>query len=252
MKNERLDFGMGIKVLRCLVLASVLVLGSCVSVSEYRQLENEFSSYKDSMQSRQAKLEEDMKIFKMGYDPQAREIFEYNVVQAGKYYSEIVSIRNEINSMSDLLEKIKYEAETAKNTVLENARTSQSQNVANEFYYLKRQWDTTVTEMNKLVFSAQQSVGKAQNAVSDSYARVIAAEKAAKSVNDVALNLNSALANLTSISQRLTNLEQAIALDKKNDAETQKILDDIALKLKGIFTRIDALEKFTGTGTTTK
>lgn len=252
MKNERYDSGKGTKVLGFVVLASVLVLGSCVSVSEYRQLENEFSSYKESMQTRQVKLEEDMKIFKMGYDPQARDIFEYNVVQAGRYYSEIVSIRNEISSMSDLLEKIKYEAETAKNTVVENARTSQSQNVVNEFYYLRRQWDTTVSEMNKLVFTAQQSVGKAQTAVSESYARVVAAERAAKSVNDVALNLNNALANLTSISQRLANLEQAIALDKKSDAETQKVLDDIALKLKGIFTRIDALEKFTGTGTPTK
>jgi chromosome segregation ATPase len=229
-------------------LASLLLMVSCVSVSDYRQLENDFASYKESMQTRQAKLEEDMKIFKMGYDPNARQVFEYNVKQAGNYYAEIVSIRNEIDSIGDTLARFKTEAESAKNTVLENARTSQSQNVVNEFYFLRRQWESTLNDMNKLVLLAQQSVSKAQSAASESYDRAVQAEKAAKTVSDVAKSVNDALNSLNAISQRLSGLEQAMVLVKKDDVDTQKSLDDIALKLKAILARIDALEKKVGLG----
>lgn len=231
------------KSLGVAILASLLLLASCVSMSDYKQLEGEFTTYKESMQNRQAKLEEDMQVFKMGYDPQAREIFERNITLANSYSKEIKNLRDEIDTTSELLIRIKGEAEIAKNSVVENARTSQSQNVVNEFYYLRRQWENTVTEMNRMVFSAQQSVNKAQIAASESLEKALLAEKAAKVVNDMAKNVNDIMAILPSISQRLANLEQGMALDRKNYLDLQKAIDDISARVKVTSERVTALEK---------
>jgi len=225
------------------ILASMLLLASCVSMSDYRQLENDFADYKQSMQSRQARLEEDMRIFKMGYDPKANEIFSNNVILANTYYAEIKNLRDEIASMNYLLMKIKSEAETAKDVVLDNARTSQSQNVVNEFYYLRKQWENTVNEMNKMVFISQQSVSKAQTAASESYEKVVLVEKAAKTVNDMAKNVNEIMNTLQSLSQRIAGLEQGLAADRKNYTDVQKVLDDILARMKAMSERISILEK---------
>lgn len=222
---------------------SLVLLVSCVSMSDYRQLENDFADYKQSMQNRQARLEEDMKIFKMGYDPKANEIFSNNVILANNYYAEIKNLRDEITSMNYLLMKLKSEAESAKDVVVDNARTSQSQNVVNEFYYLRKQWDNTVTEMNKMVFIAQQSVSKAQTAASESYEKVVLVEKAAKAVNDMAKNINEIMNTLQSLSQRTAGIEQGIALDRKNYADMHKAIDDIMGRLKAISERINIIEK---------
>ena len=224
-------------------IASMLLLASCVSMSDYRKLETDFADYKQSMQSRQARLEEDMKIFKMGYDPKANEIFSNNVILANNYYAEIKNLRDEIASMNYLLTKIKSEAESAKDVVLDNAKTSQSQNVVNEFYYLRRQWENTVNEMNKMVFVAQQSVSKAQTAASDSYEKVVLVEKAAKTVNEMAKNVNEIMNTLQSLTQRIAGLEQGAVQDKKNYADIQKTIDEILGRMKAISERINILEK---------
>lgn len=231
------------KYLGVALLSSLIFLSSCVSMSDYKQLENDFTAYKESMQGRQEKLEEDMRIFKMGYDPRASEIFSNNVVLANSYYAEIKVLRDDIASMNTILKTIKREAEDAKNDVLNNARTSQSQNVVNEFYYLRRQWENTVNEMNKMVFVAQQSVTKAQTAASESYEKAIFAERAAKIVTDMAKNVNDIMNTMQSVSQRLAYLEQGAALDRKNYSDMKKAMEDILAKLKIITDRVTLLEK---------
>ena len=224
------------------------VLASCASTSDYEKLEKDFYAYKESTQNRQesvqhrqAQLEEDMKLFRMSYDPQAHDVFNKNVEQANKYYSEITYIKSDIDSINELIFRIKNEAEIAKNTVLDNARTSQSQNVVNEFAGLKWQWGNTVDEMSRMVSTAQQSVNQAQAAASGSFERAVTAEMAAKAVNDMGRNVNELMVSLTSISQRIANLEREIAADRRKDSDTQ-----VLARLKAVSEKIDTMEKQMG------
>ena len=178
------------------VIISGLILCSCVSTGQ-------FNHYKQTSDSKIALLENKIANFEQSYNPQMHEILNQNINVSKQHFKQITAIYESMKITKQNSDYVVDQTNQNAEIVANNAETSSTQNVVNEFYHLEQQWFDTLNDMDDIT---DQLILLSENA--EHSADV--ARREAISADDRAFEAEKKLAQIEDYSRALSNLKQEI------------------------------------------
>jgi hypothetical protein len=224
-----------------------LMLASCVSISDYKKLQNEVNALKAASTEKLTVLEYDISRFKEAYNPDLHLRLNENLDESARYYSRIQEISKAMENVEKEARILLMNSQMDRNIVAENARSSISQNVVNEFNSLRTKWDIALSDLIKLSINSSESANRAQIEAAKAGDKAVAAEKAAGKAaenSQIALAINK---NLIDLGNRIAQIEALIKQMQVAypaiDTENKKDIEILNNYYKSINSRILEMEK---------
>ena len=229
------------------VLLATILFSGCVSISDYRKLQSEFNDFKAYSIEKQKYIENDISLFKEAYNPELHITLNKNLDESALYLSRLREIYTEMGNIEINARKLLDDSQIDRNIIAENAKSSVSQNVVNEFYTLRNKWDTTLSDLIKLSVNANDSANKAKDEAIKAGERSISAERAANKAaenSQIALGLNKNIVDLSNRIQQIDIfLKQIQSSYASMDSETKKNIDLLSNLYKSIIIKIEDIER---------
>ncbi len=210
------------KLLILTLLFPIFSFFGCASTSEHQKLKAEFEHLRTFSEQQYSTLNKEMAIFKAAYNPKLQEQFSENLLAAEEYRELIGKIKNDIEDISDRINRLLQESENDRMLISENLRTSTVQNIVNEFSQLNYYWASTVSELSNLVADSEDAAKSSHRAAMKAAEKAGAAESSAVYAVDSLNQLNKQAKSLGMIQEKVKNLESEIRkLNKQINREDE-------------------------------
>ena len=223
----------------------MVLLSSCVSMSDYKALKNDFDQYKTESTGKQKELEKKVDMFVIAYNPDLHKELDTNLMVASQYKDRVGKILSDMDLLSRQIQELASASQKDRMVVSENMKTSVAENVVNEFRQLRYNWDMIVTDMNQAVATSRDSAARAQVSAMQAYEKSGAAQKAADIAVDTAQNAMKQQPGGPDFKNRLDKIEDDIQKLKLmfNPGKDNLSLDMMYTLYKDLSKRIGELEK---------